>query len=166
MYIAVKDDGVVTMINGTTISYLFDRRANGMDDPRDVAVGPAAPSGASGASGTSEAEDISTYNSEPEFGIFSDGIPLHVIQISMNSTMTFTVNGTDDDGDTISYRLDDDAPSFVTITEGTSPNTAILTVNATGVATGEAYQFKIIANDGTEDEWNGYAVLIDDGTSP
>ena len=170
IYVAVKDDDAVTMINGTTISYLFDRRANGMDDPRDVAVGPAAPSGASGASapsGTSEAEDISTRNNEPEFDIFSsDGIPLHVIQISMNSTMTFTVNGTDDDGDTISYRLDDDAPSFVTITEGTLPNTAILTINATGVTTGEAYQFKIIANDGTEDEWNGYAVLVEENISP
>ena len=77
IYVAVKDEDAVTMIDGTTISYLFDRRANGMDDPRDVAVGP-----------------------------------------------------------------------------------------ATGVTTGEAYQFKIIANDGTEDEWNGYAILIDDGTSP
>ena len=35
-------------------------------------------------------------------------------------------------------------------------------INTTGAAPG-AYSFKIIANDGTEDEWVGYAVLIADG---
>ena len=37
IYVAVKDDDSVTVINGTSISRLFPSRDYGIDDPRDVA---------------------------------------------------------------------------------------------------------------------------------
>ena len=130
-----------------------------------MAIGPAPPPGAgsaSGAGGASGAAGAERQNSEPEFELYMpDGTPVRVIEMNQSGTLSLAVNGTDADGDTISYRLD---PAFdiITLTQGGAPNSAILHINATGAASG-AYSFKIIANDGTEDEWAGYAVLIAEG---
>ena len=165
IYVAVKDDESVSVINGTSISRLFASGTGNLDDPRDVVIGPAIAAGA-GTAGAEAATGVDeagsdTRNSEPEFELYApDGTPVRLVEVAQSANTTLTVSGSDADGDAISYRLEA-APDFLVLTPGTEPNTAILRVNATGVNPG-AYPFKIVANDGIEDEWTGYAVLIEE----
>ena len=60
-----------------------------------------------------------------------DGTPIRVVEMNQSGTLSLAANGTDADGDTISYRLD---PAFdiITLTQGGAPNSAMLHINATG----------------------------------
>ena len=162
---AVRDDDTVAVVDGPSVYRLFASHANGMDDPRDVAVGPSASASATrdaaGAAGSS-GKDL-PVNLEPRFSLLlPDGNATRVIDRGHNETATLALAGADGDGDVISYRIDTPL-AYVSLQAGSQPGAATLTVNTTAASPG-VYHLRIIANDGTEDEWESYAILIADDT--
>ena len=144
LYVANKDDDNILKINGTQSSVFATTRS--VDDPRGVTLGPVYSGGASGSTGGASGSTEGTSsaapggNDEPEFTITHDGQELRE-PLLLSSVVKFLVSAVDPDGDSITISIVEDAEPALTAAGALSildfgNGTAIVTANATGVASG------------------------------
>ena len=178
LYVTNKDyDNVAAISPQGTVSKFVPNDANGLDDPRDVVIGPAystsSSDSASGASGSAESstgaagsqgnqEDGSQggQNEEPEFELVREDGSIVWGPITLQGSASFTVRAYDAEGDVVSIGvvLDLMPEGAISVTDHRN-STATISIDASQLSSG-TYVFLITVSDAQNQEREPYAVIV------
>ena len=179
LYVTNKDDDNVVAISPQgTVSKFVPDDANGLDDPKDVVIGPtyfassatSSTSSASGASGGTESstsssrgsQDGSTggQNEEPEFELVREDGSVVWGPITLQGSASFTVRAFDAEGDAVSIGvvLDLMPGEAISVTDHGN-GTATVSIDASQLSPG-TYVFLITVSDARNQEHEPYAVIV------
>ena len=163
LYISNKDDDNILKISSNRAFSVF---ASGLDDPRDVTVGPEYSASAGGsASGLAEGDGDTQQqqqqesNDAPEIQLIYNGTTVYE-PVSIPSQVTFEVQATDPDGDAITIGIIPDGipEDAISITDN-GDGTAAISISPENIPVAGTHVFWVTASDVDNYDREPYAVI-------